>query len=112
MRIIVLPQAIKLVVPTLVSEMVSLLKDTTLGYVVSYPELLNQGKALSSYTHDFVQSYLVVTAIYVVINAALSQLAHAIERRAQRRPRAQKHGPGAPGLDVRVPKNAEALRTV
>ena len=87
MWLVVLPQAVRLVVPTLVSQMVSLLKDTTLGYVVSYPELLNQGKALGSYTHDFVQSYLVVTAVYIVINAALSQLAHALERRARRRPR-------------------------
>ena len=89
MWLVVLPQAIRLVVPSLVSQMVSLLKDTTLGYVVSYPELLNQGKSLGSFTHNFVQSYLVVTAVYVVMNAALSQLAHALERRAQRRPRAR-----------------------
>ncbi len=88
MWLVVLPQAIRLVVPSLVSQMVSLLKDTTLGYVVSYPELLNQGKSLGSFTHYFVQSYLVVTAIYVVMNAVLSQLAHALERRAQRKPRA------------------------
>ena len=88
MWLVVLPQAIRLVVPTLVSQLVSLMKDTTLGYVVSYPELLNQGKSLGSYTHDFVQSYLVVTVIYVVINAVLSQLAQALERRAQRKPRA------------------------
>lgn len=88
MWVVVLPQAIRLVVPSLVSQMVSLLKDTTLGYIVSYPELLNRGKALGSYTHYFVQSYLAVTAIYIVVNAVISQLAHALERRAQRRPRA------------------------
>lgn len=93
MWLVVLPQAIRLVVPTLVSQLVSLLKDTTLGYVVSYPELLNQGKSLGSYTHNFVQSYLVVTAVYVVMNAVLSQLAHALERRAQRKPRARGNPP-------------------
>ncbi len=100
MRLVILPQAIRLVVPTLVSQMVSLLKDTTLGYVVSYPELLNEGKALGSYTHDFVQSYLVVTVVFVIINAALSQLAQALERRAARRSRASGTGPGVePGYD-------------
>lgn len=83
--LIVMPQAIRLVVPTLVSQMVSLLKDTTLGYVVSYPELLNRGKTLGAYTHDFVQTYLVVTALYVIINTVLSRLAHKLEPRLQRR---------------------------
>ena len=94
MWLVVLPQAVRLVVPTLVSQMVSLLKDTTLGYVVSYPELLNEGKVLGSYTHDFVQSYLTVTVIYIVVNAVLSQLAHALDRRGQRRPQAGLAPPG------------------
>jgi glutamate transport system permease protein len=103
MRLIILPQAIRLMVPTLVSQMVSLLKETTLGYVVSYPELLNRAKSMGAYTHDFVQSYLVVTAMYIVLNAVLSQLAHWIERRQQRAPRASGGaagaGPGGEGTD-------------
>lgn len=112
MWLVVLPQAVRLVVPTLVSQMVSLLKDTTLGYVVSYPELLNEGKVLGSYTHDFVQSYLTVTVIYIVINAALSQLAHALDRRGQRRPRAEGAGAG-PDAAVRPSTDpvAQALRS-
>lgn len=108
MRLIILPQAIRLMVPTLVSQMVSLLKETTLGYVVSYPELLNRAKSMGAYTHDFVQSYLVVTAMYIVLNAVLSQLAHWIERRQQRVPRAggDKHEPGA---DDRDPAGLDAV---
>ncbi|WP_435130773.1 amino acid ABC transporter permease [Actinacidiphila sp. bgisy144] len=105
MRLVVLPQAVRLVVPTLVSQLVSLLKDTTLGYVVSYPELLNQGKVLGSYTHDFLQSYLTVTVVYIVANAALSQLAEALERRGRRRPAAGTPGTagGASGVAPRLP---------
>ena len=88
MRVVVFPQAVRLVVPTLVSQMVSLLKDTTLGYVVSVSDLLNQAKELSSYYHLFLQSATVVAVVYIVINAAVSQFAHALERRAHRRPRA------------------------
>ncbi len=112
MWLVVLPQAIRLVVPSLVSQMVSLLKDTTLGYVVSYPELLNEGKALGSYTHNFVQSYLVVTAIYVVMNALLSQLAHALERRAQRRPRARGTMPDPDEAGLPVMKDLGAADSI
>jgi len=117
MRLIILPQAIRLMVPTLVSQMVSLLKETTLGYVVSYPELLNRAKSMGAYTHDFVQSYLVVTALYIVLNAVLSQLAHWIERRQQRAPRAGGRGAGGDrpgtGAEDRDPTGLEtvALKT-
>lgn len=42
MRAVILPQAIRFVVPALVTQLVALLKDSTLGYVVSYPELMKQ----------------------------------------------------------------------
>jgi glutamate transport system permease protein len=81
LRLVVLPQAIRLVVPTLVTQLVALLKDSTLGYVVSYPELMKQGNNLTVYTHLLVQTYLIVAVVYVVINWVLSRLAVALERR-------------------------------
>jgi glutamate transport system permease protein len=86
MRLVVLPQAVRLVLPTLVSQLVSLLKDSTLGYVVSYPELMKQGNNLTVFTHLLIQTYLIVALVYVVINFALSHLANAVERRLQARP--------------------------
>lgn len=85
MRIIVLPQAIRLVLPTLVSQLVALLKDSTLGYVVSFPELMKQANNLTVFTHLLIQTYLIVALIYVVINMALSRLATFTERRLQSR---------------------------
>lgn len=96
MRIVVLPQAIRLVVPALVAQLVSLLKDSTLGYVVSYPELMKQANSLTVYTHLLVQTFLVVTVIYVVINMLLSQLASWLERRLQR----GRHTSGPPASRV------------
>ena len=58
MRSVILPQAIRLVIPTLVTQLVALLKDSTLGYVVSYPELMKQAQNLTVYTHLLVQTYL------------------------------------------------------
>jgi glutamate transport system permease protein len=85
LRLVVLPQALRLIVPTLVTQLTTLLKDTTLGYVVSYPELMKQGNNLTVYTHLLIQTYLIVAVVYVVINLLLSQLAHALDRRLGRR---------------------------
>ena len=93
MRLVVLPQAIRLIVPSLVTQVISLLKDSTLGYAASYPELMKSAQNLTAYTHHLVQTYLVVAAIYVLINYLLSLLARRLERRSGRnRPAARAQG--------------------
>jgi glutamate transport system permease protein len=72
---IVLPQAFRIVLPNLLTGLVSLLKDSTLGYVVSYGELMQQGKELVAYYHYMIQTYLVIALIYVLINWLLTRLA-------------------------------------
>ena len=81
MRAVILPQAVRIVVPTLVTQLVALLKDSTLGFVVSYPELLKQANNLTVFTHLLVQTYLIVAAVYVLVNLLLSRLAVWLERR-------------------------------
>lgn len=78
---VVLPQGVRHVLPALVSQLIYLLKGTTLGYIVSYDDLLNHGQTLAEYTRDLVQTYLVVALIYLLINLALSRMAHALEGR-------------------------------
>jgi glutamate transport system permease protein len=85
MRLVIVPQVVRRMVPVLVTQVTSLVKDTTLGYVVSYSELLNQGKTLAQYTQALVQTYLVVAIIYVVLNGLLSSLAARLEQRQRRR---------------------------
>lgn len=85
LRTVVLPQAFRIVLPNLLTGLVSLLKDSTLGYVVSYPELMQQGKTLASYYGYLIQTYLVISVIYVVINFALTRLAEWLQRRSSRR---------------------------
>jgi len=86
LRAVVLPQAIRVVLPSLVAQLVTLVKDSTLGYVVSYPELMTQGNALTVYTHLLIQTFLVIAAVYLAINIAISRLATGLEARL-RRPR-------------------------
>jgi glutamate transport system permease protein len=80
MRFVELPQAVRHVTPSLVSQLVSLLKDTSLGYVVAFTELLYRAQVLSAYNHLLVQTFLVVTFIYLVCNGSLSFVAHRLRR--------------------------------
>ncbi|MBP2703771.1 amino acid ABC transporter permease [Microbispora sp. RL4-1S] len=85
LRLVVLPQAARRVLPSIVSQSVGLLKDTSLGFVVSYAELLYSGKVLANYNGLLIQTYIVVALIYLVVNASLSKLARALEARQPRR---------------------------
>lgn len=81
LRSVVFPQAIRLVIPALVTQLVALLKDTTLGYAASYPELMKTATNLTAYTSYLIQTYVVIAALYVVLNFAISKLAEYLERR-------------------------------
>ncbi|MCC5579498.1 amino acid ABC transporter permease [Microtetraspora sp. AC03309] len=83
MRMIVLPQAARRVLPSIVSQSVGLLKDTSLGFVVSYAELLYSGKVLAAYNGLLIQTYIVVALVYLAINGSLSKLARVLEARTQ-----------------------------
>jgi glutamate transport system permease protein len=96
LRLVVLPQAVRLVIPTLVTQLVALLKDSTLGYVVSYPELMKQANNLANNTTLLLQAFVVVSAIYIVINFALTRLATWLEQRLRQRPGARTTRPGGP----------------
>ncbi|OWT73650.1 MULTISPECIES: amino acid ABC transporter permease [unclassified Achromobacter] len=78
---IVLPQAFRAAMPALVSQIIYLLKGTVLGYVISYEELLYSAKMIGEYTNFILQSVLVVTAIYLVLNLAMSGVSSWVERR-------------------------------
>ena len=85
MRYVVFPQAVRMVMPGLLAQVVVLLKDTTLGYVVAYSELQYSAKVLVSSTGNLIQTYLLVTALYILINLAITKVAEAWGRRTQRR---------------------------
>lgn len=87
MRYVVVPQAVRRLAPALVSQLVRLLKDSTLGYVVSYLELLHEAQVLGEYYHAVLSTYLVAAALYVAINASLSRTASWLEARPSGRSR-------------------------
>jgi len=95
MRLVVLPQAIRRMVPALVSQLVVLLKDTSLGVSVFYEELLRRGQLAGAFLKNPLQALLLTAAIFLVVNLALSAVARWLERR-QGQGRAKKAAPGGP----------------
>jgi glutamate transport system permease protein len=88
MRLVVIPQAVRQVIPSLVSQLIRLLKDSTLGYVVSYLELLYASEVLGQYNHAVLQSFIVAAFCYVVVNNTLATVARRLERHTSRAPSA------------------------
>ena len=66
-------------------QLVSLLKDTSLGFIVAFTELLYRAQVLAAYNHLLVQTYLVVTLVYLVCNLSLSGVAHRLQTFTRRR---------------------------
>jgi glutamate transport system permease protein len=90
MRLILLPQAVRAMLPAIVSQLVVLLKDTALGFIITYPELLFVGKQIGGrlpFGLPYVPTYLIVAAIYIVICGLLSLFAYWLQRRMSRLPR-------------------------
>lgn len=84
MRLVLLPQAVRRMLPSLVSQLVVLLKDTSLGFVVSYSELLRTSRELRDFfgSRYIFSIFLVTATIYIGVNFTLSRLATYLERRA------------------------------
>ena len=75
LRSIQLPQALTAMLPALIGQLVVVLKDTALGTIVLYPELLTASKTLGSAYSNTVPAYLVAAVIFIVINYSLTKLA-------------------------------------
>ncbi|MGW0806832.1 amino acid ABC transporter permease [Nonomuraea sp. NPDC002799] len=86
MRLVLLPQAVTVMMPAIVSQLVVLLKDTALGYIIAYVDLLNTGfKILPAvFFGSLIPAAIVIGIIYVALNMALSYLATWLERRSRR----------------------------
>lgn len=80
LRAVLLPQAIRAMLPALVSQLIVVLKDTALGYIIVFPELLQSAQRISANYSNVIVAYLVIALIFVVINWALALLAARAER--------------------------------
>lgn len=81
MRRVILPQAIKVMVPSIINQFIITLKDTSILSVIGYPELTNMGKTISGNTFKSLQTWAIVGVLYMIVITILSKVAKRIERR-------------------------------
>ena len=79
---ILLPQAFRIMLPALIGQLVVVLKDTSLGFIVSYEESMVIAKQIIGNLGNPIQVYLVVGAGFIAVNYVLSKLALHVQRRA------------------------------
>ncbi|GGL18620.1 putative glutamate ABC transporter, permease [Mangrovihabitans endophyticus] len=95
-RMILLPQAFRIMLPALISQLVVVLKDTSLGFIIGYEEILRVTSQIVQFLNNQIQMYVVVGAIYILVNYALSKLAGYVQHRLARGRRARNlNGGGA-----------------
>ncbi|MDX6315895.1 MAG: glutamate transport system permease protein [Streptomyces sp.] len=89
MVFVLLPQAVRAMLPSIISQLVVTLKDTSLGFIITYEELLNNGRliAATSLGFPYVPLVMIIAPIYILMCLALSSLATWIERRGRRSPK-------------------------
>jgi glutamate transport system permease protein len=85
MFLVVVPQAARRMVPAIVSQLVTLLKDTSLGAIIAYEELVRAGQLTGTFHDNPLQALTLVALVFVVVNYVLGRLAAALERRQARR---------------------------
>ncbi|MFI8326580.1 amino acid ABC transporter permease [Streptomyces sp. NPDC085529] len=93
---VLVPQAVRAMLPAIISQLVVALKDTSLGYLITYEEFLHAGKLIASdldYDLPFIPVVLVISPIYIGMCMLLSWFATWVARRERRDPRTK-------GVDV------------
>lgn len=112
MRLILLPQAITAMLPAIVSQMVVALKDSALGYLIGYVEVVRSGQQLGSFFGNYLPALIVVAAIMITLNTTLTIIATKLEQRLRSGGRkkgaaaplsATSIGTGVPGMDITKP---------
>jgi glutamate transport system permease protein len=88
MWLVVLPQAYRRMIPTILSQSVTLLKDTSLGFTITYEELLRRGQIAGEFAKAPLQGYIAVAVLYLAVNFTLSRVARHLEVRQRHRYRA------------------------
>ena len=80
LRTVILPQALRRMVPNLVSQFISLLKDTSLAVVIALPELLHHAKIIQAQQQSYViPIFILIALMYFTVNYILSLIAKRLE---------------------------------
>jgi polar amino acid transport system permease protein len=84
MFIVVLPQAMRTIIPPVGNECIALLKDTSLVSVIAVADLLRRGREYSARTYNYFEAYTVIALVYLLITLLLSKSLSRVEGRLSR----------------------------
>ena len=84
MKRVVLPQAIRTMIPSIINQFIITLKDTSILSVIGFPELVNTAKNVQANTFMSFQTWFIVGIMYLVVITILSRCAKVVERRLNR----------------------------
>ena len=84
MQKVVLPQAIRTMIPSIINQFIITLKDTSILSVIGFPELVNTAKNVVANTFMSFQTWTIVAIMYLIVITILSRTAKALERRLNR----------------------------
>ncbi len=84
MRAILLPQAVTSMLPVLISQVVVVLKDTAIGYQITFLEMVRQGTNVGAAYSNYIPALIVIALLMITVNFSLSWFATWLERRMRR----------------------------
>ena len=84
--------------PAIISQMVVALKDSALGYIIGYVEVVRSGQQVGAFYSNYLPSLVIVAIIMIIINSSLTKLATVVEKRL--RTGKSKSGTPAPAADA------------
>jgi glutamate transport system permease protein len=108
MRSILLPQAITSMLPVLISQLVVVLKDTAIGYQITFVEMVRQGTVVGSSYGNYIPALIVIAVLMISVNFTLSWLAVRLERRLRR----SRRGPAPLEVEAVEQEGAPGARVV
>src|SRR3712207_3061641 len=97
MRLILIPHAVRVMLPAIIGQSVVALKDSALGLIIGFEELAREGRQIYVFYNNPLAVGVVIAAIYIVINYTLSRVAVALEARQRRVVPAAMEGEPTPG---------------
>lgn len=84
MQRVVLPQAIRTMIPSIINQFIITIKDTSILSVIGFPELVNTAKNVVAITYMSFQTWAIVAVMYLIVITTLSRVAKEMERRLKR----------------------------
>ena len=73
MTLVILPQAMRTILPPIGNECIAMLKDTSLVSIIAVADLLRRGREFASQTFDYFETYTVIALVYLIITLLLSK---------------------------------------